>query len=169
MMMSPQFSTHGALSVDHCNQAKPLSIHILELQFLGIRSMASLGFVAKKLMTRSCQRSLLGESVAKDSLSGIRKFVTLSAGFTTCAYTLGSGADTSVLLDSFQPGHALNPVSSLFSMMATTSMLAFPPILQMNRNARKPKKANGGSRPCSSVNRRKRRGRLKGRNGKIQR
>ena len=131
--------------------------------------MASMGFVAKNLMTRSYQRSLLGQRVAKNSLSKIRKIVTFSAGFTTCAYTLGSGADTSVLLDSFQPGHALNPVSSLFSMMATTSMLAFPPILQMNRNARKPKKANGGSRPCSSVNRRKRRGRLKVRNGKIQR
>ena len=133
-------------SVYHCNQANPLSIHTLALQFLSIRSMASLGFVAKKLITRSCQRSLLGESVAKDSLSGIRKFVTLSAGFTTCV--VAAAADTSVLLDSFQPGNVLNPVSSLFSMVATTTMLALPPIMQMNRNARKPKKANGGSRPC---------------------
>ncbi len=168
-MSSPQlFSTHmERWSVYHCNQANPLSIHTLALQFIGIRSMASLGFVAKKLITRSCRRSLLSESVAKDSLSEIRKVVTLSAGFTTCV--LAAAADTSVLLDSFQLGNGLYPVSSLFSMVATTTMLALPPIMQMNRNARKPKKANGGSRPCSSVNRRKRRGRLKVRNGKIQR
>ena len=42
-------------------------------------------------------------------------------------------------------------------------------VRHMNRNARKPKRANGGNRPCSSVNRRKRRGRVKVKNGKLQR
>lgn len=132
--------------------------------------MASLGFVAKKLITRNCKRSMLRQSAANNSLNEIKRVVTLSAGFTTCLYTVGSIADTSVLFESCQLGNSFDPlISSLFSMVATTTMLALPPVLQMNRNARKPKKANRGSRPCSSVNRRKRRGRLKVRNGKIQR
>ena len=53
--------------------------------------------------------------------------------------------------------------------ITTSSALMFPPFMQMNRNARKPKRANGGNRPCSSVNRRKRRGRVKVKNGKLQR
>ena len=75
----------------------------------------------------------------------IRKFVTLSAGFTTCV--VAAAADTSVLLDSFQPGNGLNPVSSLFSMVGTTTMLALPPIMQMNRNARNRRRPTGAVDP----------------------
>jgi hypothetical protein len=80
-----------------------------------------------------------------------------------------TGNNISSSLSSYTHDYKYNKKILSMLPMTPSSFLMFPPIMHMNRNARKPKRANGGNRPCSSVNRRKRRGRVKVKNGKLQR
>ena len=88
--------------------------------------------------------------------------------FATGIYIVDDAMSESRMIP-FVPDNFTTNSASISGVMNKFNSMLFPSIMQMNRNARKPKRANGGNRPCSSVNRRKRRGRIKVKNGKIVR
>ena len=63
--------------------------------------------------------------------------------------------------------NALSNNLGMLVMLANT--IEWSPIVMMNRNARKPKAANRGKRPVSHHNRKKRKGRVSVKNGRIVR
>ena len=130
----------------------------------------------KTLLFTPTSRRLLLSNLFKNTSSSSSKNnnmrMIFSLSFATTALYISmddTGKNISSSLPSYPRDYKYNKKISSMLPMTASSFLMFPPIMQMNRNARKPKKANGGNRPCSSVNRRKRRGRVKVKNGKLQR
>ena len=126
------------------------------------------------LFTPTSRRFLVSNVIKHTSSSNnnnnMRMIFSLSCATTALYISMDdTGNNISSSISSYVHDYKYNNIFSSMLPMTASSFLMFPPIMHMNRNARKPKRANGGNRPCSSVNRRKRRGRVKVKNGKLQR